>query len=695
MNYIHNNPGKFLNATISFGTPRDYFKAIKERTKKFDTLKGDFFPYAETFQDRVQSYWTGYYTTRPFYKMMSRELEHNLRSAEIVFAIAWNKACQNNQRLMEVFEKNYKKLIEARRNLGLFQHHDAITGTSQEQVMEDYGKKLFESIQDSVDLQKISIESLIQSKFTNNNFLISSLKRIDFDNLPKKVPINVTKEMDIQVVLYNSLAQKRVEVVTLKVTSPNIKVLDPKGKVIPHQINPVFFPQQDQLTISNKLFYLLFLVKIPPLSLVTYTLSYSSTDKCKLTKIYCKACKGDSTRRYRFTVKSLESDNLQLKNNNLLLKFDEKSHRLESVLKNKSKQPMKVSINFGIYRSVRLRSGAYLFKPDGESSKFLKDKKVFVVTGPLTRDVTIVYETVLSHTVRIFNTETYLDDNIFLINGIDFTRAQSPVIGEIFMRIETGIENGENPKMYSDLNGFQWQPRQKVSDSGIEGNYYPMSNAAFIQDNKTRFSLITAHAQGVAGFETGKLEVMLDRRTLYDDNRGLARNVVDSKLTRQQIWLSLENFAESSSDAKLYQLPSLQTNQLINSLNHPVNIYYVENPTKSLKLLKNLTLLNYNLPCDIHIFNLRTLTNLKYHLIPSPSALLILHRQGYDCRINPATKFCSNENVKLNGKNLFKFVNVSEVQRTSLTGLHLVGKANESLDYSVDPMDLKTFKLTF
>lgn len=65
------------------------------------------------------------------YKMLSRELEHNLRCAEILFTVALNQARQHhNANALRVYEKNYEKMIIARRNLGLFQHHDAITGTS-------------------------------------------------------------------------------------------------------------------------------------------------------------------------------------------------------------------------------------------------------------------------------------------------------------------------------------------------------------------------------------------------------------------------------------------------------------------------------------------------------------------------------------------------------------------------------------
>ena len=125
-----------------FGTLRDYFEALRLEVggsvERFPSLTGDFFTYA----DIDDHYWSGYYTTRPFHKHIGRVLEAYLRSAEIIYSMSWSHLHRlggdaQNQWMTQMMSE----LVEARHNLGLFQHHDGITGTTKYHVVVDYSTR--------------------------------------------------------------------------------------------------------------------------------------------------------------------------------------------------------------------------------------------------------------------------------------------------------------------------------------------------------------------------------------------------------------------------------------------------------------------------------------------------------------------------------------------------------------------------
>lgn len=204
---------------------------------------------------------------------------------------------------------------------------------------------------------------------------------------------------------------------------------------------------------------------------------------------------------------------------------------------------------------------------------------------------------------------------------------------------------------------------------------------------------------GAASFEPGHLELMIDRRTLYDDYRGMGEGVVDSRQTRHKFWILIEHFEPSDNrpidQQDEYQVPSLFSNQLSNSHIYPANVYFIDSQDMThLELHKHVNLVEHKFPCDLHLLTLRTLTEEELPLFPSRSALMVLHRQAYSCRFVDGihSKQCTKRSFT---KNIFDHLQIESIVSTTLTGL----KANDVIkNFSsiyVKPMDIRTFNLTF
>lgn len=75
------------------------------------------------------------------YDMISQIHDSLFRAAELLFSLAWSTKHSSSDWLLAPESGFTKLLSDARRSLSLFQHHDAITGTAKEHVVEDYAKK--------------------------------------------------------------------------------------------------------------------------------------------------------------------------------------------------------------------------------------------------------------------------------------------------------------------------------------------------------------------------------------------------------------------------------------------------------------------------------------------------------------------------------------------------------------------------
>uniref|UniRef100_A0A8C7L2Z0 Lysosomal alpha-mannosidase n=1 Tax=Oncorhynchus kisutch TaxID=8019 RepID=A0A8C7L2Z0_ONCKI len=98
---------------------------------------------------------------------------------------------------------------------------------------------------------------------------------------------------------------------------------------------------------------------------------------------------------------------------------------------------------------------------------------------------------------------------------------------EVISRLDSSINS--SGVFYTDSNGREVLQRRKDyrptwnlrQSEPIAGNYYPINSRAYIKDDKDQLTVVTDRSQGGGSIQDGSLEIMLHRRLLYDDVRGV------------------------------------------------------------------------------------------------------------------------------------------------------------------------------
>ncbi|XP_076980368.1 alpha-mannosidase 2x isoform X3 [Tamandua tetradactyla] len=629
-----------LHVQAQFGTLSDYFDALYKRMgvepgarpPGFPVLSGDFFSYA----DREDHYWTGYYTSRPFYKSLDRVLEAHLRGAEILFSLASAHARRAGMAARYPLS-DFALLTEARRTLGLFQHHDAITGTAKEAVVVDYGVRLLRSL--------VSLKQVIASAA---HFLVLGDKdafqvdpkapllqtddtRPSHDALPERTVIQL-EASPRYVVLFNPLEQERLSVLSLLVSAPRVRVLSEEGQPLPAQISVHWSSATDAVP---GVYQLSVPLRLPALGLTVLQLQLGPDGPRALpssTRVYLHGRRLTVSRPEAFPVRVIDAGpgDFVLSSRYLQAGFSGLTGLLKSIRRVDEEQELRVDTEFLVYgtRTSKDKSGAYLFLPDGEAKPYVpKEPPVLRVTeGPLFSEVAAYYEH-FHQVLRLYNlpgVEGLSLDVSLLVDIRDYVNK------ELALHIRTDIHS--QGIFFTDLNGFQMQPRRYLQKLPLQANFYPMPAMAYVQDEQHRLTLLTAQALGVSSLGEGQLEVILDRRLMQDDNRGLGQGLKDNKRTCNRFRLLLERRTAGSKvpDGPTTSHPSLLSHLTSAHLNAPVLAMPVAPRPLPAAGLRAFRPLAAPLPCDFHLLNLRTL-QAQDDASPSAETALILHRKGFDC----------------------------------------------------------------
>ncbi|EDV21338.1 uncharacterized protein TRIADDRAFT_60265 [Trichoplax adhaerens] len=694
--YLNSKPE--LKVKIQFGTLSDYFNALLKTTGKNDDgspkgypkLGGDFMTYA----DRDEHYWSGYYTSRPFYKNLDRVLETKHRAAEIAYSIASRIA--NQEKIAKFATNQFNLLVKSRRNLGLFQHHDGITGTAKDHVVVDYGNRLVQSVGNMQNVIASAAKLLMlkhKESYSSDEIRFDmDESRASHDSLPEKRLLSISNTR--VVVFYNSLAQKRKELVSVHVSVPNVKVLDADGNSIKCQVN---LQWKNKNSPRDNKFEVLFPIEVLGLgfSRVTIQKTDGSSDGCKPSKtsIYHHKVKNDLVKGFDVRNADCGKQYITMENQFIVADFDRCTGLLQNIADKSTGIKRTAELRFLQYMTVS--SGAYLFLPSGTAKEVLIQKPFFRHISGILRDEIQAFYPNVYHNIKLANTNGIDSRSLHIHNLVDIRDTSNR---ELIMRISTNIRN-TNREYFTDLNGFQMQRRRTLDKIPLQANYYPMPSMAFLQDPKLRMTLHTMQACGVASLKQGEFEVMLDRRLGQDDNRGLGQGVRDNKQTPYHFALLLENLTKKQTMVKSkipIAYPSLVGHAVSQTVNHPINIMFGTSEVIPDSLLKQYSpLKSGSFPCDLHLVTARTVQG-EGDSKPTDETAVVLHRYGYDCGYGMTPLLCFPLGSKIEFKSLWN-LGVRNFKETSLTMMHDGNErgGEESIDLTLQPMELYTYKVKF
>ena len=659
MDYIKERESEF-KIKIRFGTFRDYFQELHRQRAvhsfKFPVISGDFFTYTE-----ANDYWTGYYTTRQFDKRLSREVQESLRAAELFAAISFARAKTDIPIPEHIKEKMIRNLVLARQNLGIFQHHDAITGTARAHVVKDYEDRLSSAFTATQDVLTTSLDHIMQKDKNTNRYdsMLPTLLRRGPNQLTDKVPIPATA-LGTKVILVNSLLQARKQTVSLMVESANVILTDNKGVEVDF----------DTVMHAKDVVEIIFPVEFPPLSILVYTLKENARSE---------------KMRPKTDKPSTAHETIGCGNDQVNITFSTETGSPSQICYKSKDVCFRFEIDWRYYMG---RGGAYTMMSNGKQvPAYSSNPEVTVQKGKHLCRVELEYG-YFKVTYNLDRSSSVTGRSLRVNIYSDLTKYPN-FSGDLAMRVITNINNNNNTTFYVDSNGVQLMGRKFRQSIPFDGNVYPMSSVAMIEDSSHRVVVHSAQPHGVVSPTSGVLDFMIDRVALRPE-MGMPEGVSDNKPTKTILVIEFQTPEDyqvvDTKETALLPINSIYLNDI---LQHPVYKFYSIDDTTITKTSH--VFLRHEISCDIILANVKNLAS--DDLVPD-GVSLTFHRRGVSCPKNLNDQMCQvSENPLINPGAIFQDFATQSVHEMTLSHLMTQKKVYNSEEVHLEPMDFKTFHL--
>uniref|UniRef100_A0A8C5WAL1 Alpha-mannosidase n=1 Tax=Leptobrachium leishanense TaxID=445787 RepID=A0A8C5WAL1_9ANUR len=482
---------------VIYSTPSCYLSALNKANLTWPTKSDDFFPYA----DGPHMFWTGYFTSRPTFKRYERLSNNFLQVCNQLEALT-GRAARNGP-----YGIGDSSVL--RRAMGVAQHHDAVTGTAKQHVADDYSLRLSKGWDSCQILISNALSSLLGTK---ENLVFCNLLNISVCSLTETAKT-------FSVILYNPLGRSVTWNVRLPVSSSKYLVLGPSGEPIPSEVVPVSdFTKLVRREKGYAEHELVFQALLPPLGFSKFAVGVLATQGLFVKKA---------------TIKRKPNS---IENKYYKVYFDSETGLISGIrnLEKGISLPLTHSFywypaSIGDYHNVQA-SGAYIFRPNqSEPLPFTKRVPTYVVKNSMVEEVYQNFSSGCSQVVRLYKNQKFVE--------MEWTVGPIPIGDgegkEVISRFDTGLKT--KGFFYTDANGRQimqrsrdtrktWKLRQTEP---VAGNYYPVNSRIYIKDENTQLTVLTDRSQGGSSIKDGSMELMVHRRLLMDDSRGVGEPLLE------------------------------------------------------------------------------------------------------------------------------------------------------------------------
>eukprot|EP00743_Colponemidia_sp_Colp-15_P004427 GILK01004773.1.p1 GENE.GILK01004773.1~~GILK01004773.1.p1 ORF type:complete len:997 (+),score=226.35 GILK01004773.1:428-2992(+) len=509
IDYFNEHPE--LGMDVFYSTPSLYIDKVHRDSANitWTTKTDDFFPYA----DGPHSYWTGYFTSRPALKKYVRDSSNLLTAVEQLAAtVTQFSANMSRESLMD-------SLSPAQQAISVLQHHDGVSGTEKQHVANDYAERLAVGNDKAEEVFHATLAHLVtgESGSQFNSCPLLNESRCEAVSV-------LMEEKIVAVTVYNPSSQNRFGIARIPIPRKDVAVLNSKFEYIYSEVYSTHDADPTPLSASALAYTLVFEYDtVDSLGFDTFFIQPAPAD-VKHQAVLLSVDDADRSRDQ--TIKSAGAS-LTFAAGNGLLKAATSS----------AGGSVKLSHNLFVFQSNKgdnidgQASGAYIFRPETNSTAVPASViSLKIIRGRIFSQA-IQHFTFTSQVMHTVSWRVYNKSKMAEAFEMEYT-IRSPKIfddqgAELISRFSSNLKT--RGEFFTDANGLEMQRRirnQRPSwkttvTEPVASNYYPINSAIYIQDDQHRLSVLVDRAQGGSSLLDGSVEVMLHRRMVHDDGRGV------------------------------------------------------------------------------------------------------------------------------------------------------------------------------